>query len=61
MGQARTNRRRRRQLKMNNAQWSGMGISRYGRIKSAEARVRRIALDKLKAAREGRSYGFGTK
>lgn len=61
MGQANTNARRRRQMAMNNAHLSGPGVSRYGRIKSAEARIRREAWDRAKAAREGRSYGYGSK
>jgi len=46
---------------MNNAHLSGMGVSRYGTQKSADARAKREALDRAKAAREGRSYGFGKK
>jgi hypothetical protein len=47
-------------MAMNNAHLSGMGIPRYGRQKSAEAKLRRIALDRAKAAKTGRSYGFGS-
>ena len=48
-------------MKMDNAHLSGPGVSRYARTKSADARMRRIAFDKQKAAREGRSFGYGSK
>lgn len=43
MGQARVNRRRRRQMAMNNAQWTGMGVPRYGRQQDRDAKARRAA------------------
>lgn len=61
MGQARTNARRRKQMLMNNAHLSGMGVSRYGRQKSAAAKAKRRDLDRMKAERRGASFGFGSK
>lgn len=46
---------------MNNAHLSGMGVPRYGRQKSAVARAKRAELDKAKAFREGRTYGYKSK
>lgn len=48
-------------MAMNSAHLSGMGVPRYGRQKSAEARAKRAALDKAKAFKTGRSYGFKSK
>lgn len=60
MGQARTNRRYRKRMAANNSHLSGPGVPRYGKQKDAASKLRRIALDRAKAAKTGRSYGFGS-
>lgn len=53
MSQARTARRRRKQMSMNNAQWSGMGIPRYGHTKDIAAQQRRLERKREKWAKTG--------
>ena len=59
MGQARTNRRRRKQMAMNNAQWSGIGVSRYGGRIDYAARARRDERRKQKQAATGSVFATG--
>lgn len=50
MSVARTARRRRRQLSMNNAHLSGLGVSRYpGHARAAETRQNRILMLRKKS------------
>lgn len=53
MSQARTARRRRRQMANNNSHLSGMGVPRYGRVKDRDAQARRLARKKAKWAKTG--------
>ncbi len=61
MSQARTNRRKAKQMRMDNAHLTGIGIPRYHKQKSAAARQRKIQRLREKAARMGRSYGYAKK
>lgn len=56
MGQARVNRRRRKQMAMNNAHLSGPGIPRYKRFADASAKERRLARKKAKWLKTGSMY-----
>jgi hypothetical protein len=62
MSQARTNRRRARQLKMDNKHLSGLGVPRYAGQKGSSARraAKRMRAMK-KAHRMGRSFGYQSK
>lgn len=53
MSQARTARRRRKQMANNNSQWSGMRVPRYGRASDAAAQQRRLIRKRLKWAKTG--------
>jgi hypothetical protein len=55
MSQARTARRRRKQLVNNNSQWSGLGVPRYGRSKDKDAQARRLARKQMQWAKTGSS------
>lgn len=59
MGQARTNRRRRKQMVMNNAQFSGPGVPRYGARKDASARAKREQRKLEKWRKTGSSMALG--
>ena len=61
MSQARTNRRRARQLKMNNAHLSGMGVPKYRKQRSGEAKRLRRERQRRKAEAMGRSFGYTKK
>lgn len=55
MSQARTARRRRRQMAMNNAHLSGLRVPRYGAVKDKEAQARKMARKRAKWAATGSS------
>lgn len=53
MSMARTARRRRKQATMNNAQWSGLGVPRYGRPPDVTARKARDQRKRVRWAKTG--------
>lgn len=58
MGQARTNRRRAKQMRSNNSHLSGMGVPRYSKGTSSATRHAKNLRRMAKALRSGRSFGY---